>query len=623
MPGSGALVHAPDRVAATGARLVCFTIIMSTIDPTCLLSDEQMRGFIVHGYVQVQTDLPAAVHEAVFNRSESLFQGTSDPMADFGKNPQNNIVPLIPELRQVLEAPEVVGALTSILGPDYLLHPHRHCHPNYPVVQEQDNGSDPQGPRLTMVPHKDGHANGAKPRHRVPRWAIIFYYPQDCPQEQGPTAVIPRSQYHNLLTLDQDLQYPSKDTKIPVPQPDGNGSLLLPESYVHRTLLPLACPRGTVSIMHFDVGHSVLANLMQRMRYGHKFVFMRTRNPAAPSWNNVTADWQTPSLPPGAPENEIVWTSIWNWLRGNPNRFAHAAAPAASPDRLLAELRSGSDLERARAASALGFAAADDDAVARQAADPLGAALRDPYEPVRLNALYALGAAGAAAIPHLVPLLAEGADYFARNQVLNINHVAAALAGVGEPAIPTLVEALGAPQEHIRASAAYGLGELGARAHGAVEALVGAVSDDSAAVQFHAMSALGMIGEPPQPIIDALLPVLASDAGEAGLFESGISQSQLKNVAVQALIRIDARTEPATAALAQAVTDNEPYVAAFAGEQLRRIGTAQALSHLADALSWARWFPTRVITPADRMKFRERFSKLRQRERAEVPVTAV
>ena len=91
-----------------------------------------MRGFVVDGYVQVQTHLPDAVHEAIFNRSEGLFAGTSDPRKDFDRNPQNNIVPMIPELRQVLEAPEVVGALTSILGPDYLLHPHRHCHPQLP-----------------------------------------------------------------------------------------------------------------------------------------------------------------------------------------------------------------------------------------------------------------------------------------------------------------------------------------------------------------------------------------------------------------------------------------------------------------------------------------------------------
>ena len=601
--------------------------IMSTPDRCHLLTDEQMRGFIVDGYVQVHTDLPAAVHEAIFDRSEGLFQDVPDRKSEFGRNPQNNIVPMIPELRQVLEAPEVVGALTSILGPGYLLHPHRHCHPNYPAGEEQGNGQAPAAaPRLTMVPHKDGHANGAKPRHRVPRWAILFYYPQDCPQEQGPTAVIPRSQYHNLLTHDPDLQNPSFETEIPHPQPSADGALLLPESYVHRTLLPLACPRGAVSIMHFDVGHSVLANLLQRMRYGHKFVFMRTADPAGPSWNSSAVHWQSPDLPPGAPDNEIVWTAIWNWLRGNRNRFARAAdrpgASAPAPGDLAAQLRSGSDLERARAASALGFAAADPSPPAVDVA-ALCAALRDRCEPVRLNALYALGAAGAAAVPHLLPLLTEGGDYFAHNPVLNVNHVAEALALVGEPAVPALVEALRAPQEHVRASAAYGLGEIGGRAAGAVEALAAVLDDAAPAVRFHAISALGLIGRQRPAVVAGLLQVLRTDAGEQGLFEPGISTGQLQNVAVQALIRLDARDDAVTAALGRAVTAAEPYVAAFAGEQLRRIGTAPALAHLTDALSWARWFPTKLVKPAERKKFWEKFSKLRKMERAEAPVTSV
>ena len=49
-------------------------------------------------------DFVSAVHEAVFDRSERLFEDTRDRKSEFGRNPQNNIVPMIPELRQVLEA---------------------------------------------------------------------------------------------------------------------------------------------------------------------------------------------------------------------------------------------------------------------------------------------------------------------------------------------------------------------------------------------------------------------------------------------------------------------------------------------------------------------------------------
>ena len=48
----------------------------------------------------------------------------------------------------------------------------------------------------------------------------------------------------------------------------------------------------------------------------------------------------------------------------------------------------------------------------------------------------------------------------------------------------------------MRASAAYGLGEMGPRARGAVDALIATLNDAAAAVRFHAISALGMIGEP-------------------------------------------------------------------------------------------------------------------------------
>ena len=64
-------------------------------------------------------------------------------------------------------------------------------------------------------------------------------------------------------------------------------------------------------------------------------------------------------------------------------------------------------------------------------------------------------------------------------------------------------------------------------------------------------------------------------------------------------------------------------MAAFAGEQLRRIGTAEALGHLADALSWTRWFSSRVVTEADRKQFFEKLMKVFQRQRGDAPVTAV
>ena len=73
---------------------------------------------MTRGFVIVSTDLNADFHQSVFQEARyvSLREG----------NPGNNILPRIAKLQEVLHDPNVAGALESILGPDYWLHPHRH-----------------------------------------------------------------------------------------------------------------------------------------------------------------------------------------------------------------------------------------------------------------------------------------------------------------------------------------------------------------------------------------------------------------------------------------------------------------------------------------------------------------
>ena len=242
---------------------------------THLLSDAAIRQFIVDGYVQVQTELPESVHRTIFEQTDAIFSKIRSPEVEWAYNPLNNVLPVVPELQRIMDAPQVRGALTSLLGRNYVMLPHRHCHPNF-VKPAADSAAN--GRKLIMGIHKDGHAGGQKPRHRVPRWAILFYYPQECPDEQGPTVIVPRSHYqHNLA------RHGDSDPVLTL-TPRGDGTYGLPDHYIHRTMLPLACGLGAVSIMHFDVGHSVIENLAQQHRYGQKFVFMRTEEPAAPAW---------------------------------------------------------------------------------------------------------------------------------------------------------------------------------------------------------------------------------------------------------------------------------------------------------------------------------------------------
>ena len=139
-----------------------------------LLSDEDMRDYIANGYVVLKTTQPPEVHQAIYDKTEEVFSEAG--------NPGNNVLPRVPELRHVFDDPAIRGALTSILGTEYAMHSHRHPHVNRP-------GAKAGGW------HKDSYWGYYKVRCHRTRWAMIFYYPQDVTLTNGPTAVIPGTQY--------------------------------------------------------------------------------------------------------------------------------------------------------------------------------------------------------------------------------------------------------------------------------------------------------------------------------------------------------------------------------------------------------------------------------------------
>ena len=433
-----------------------------------LLSDAAIRQFIVDGYVQVQTDLPETVHRTIFDKTDAIFSKIRSPEVEWAYNPLNNVLPVVPELQQIMDAPQVRGALTSLLGRNYVMLPHRHCHPNF----SRPEASVADGRKLVMGIHKDGHAGGQKPRHRVPRWAILFYYPQECPDAQGPTAIVPRSHYQHNLARRGD-----SDPLLAL-NPRGDGTYGLPDHYIHRTMLPLACGLGAVAIMHFDVGHSVIENLAQQHRYGQKFVFMRTEEPDGPTWDSRTADWEQPDVA-AIPDHEILWTYIWNWMRGAGDRFGRAAGARLrrrGAAELVGLLEAPEAAQRLQAANELGFlrsAAADTEGTVAA----LVRALRDEYEPVRLNAAYALGAIGAPAQAPLLELLNTDAAFFEFDPVTHVSIAAHALGAAGGSAVAPLAERLAADGEHTRCWAAYALGEIGRPAAGALRQLLAAAGD--------------------------------------------------------------------------------------------------------------------------------------------------
>ena len=533
-----------------------------------LLNDEQIRHFIVNGYVNVTADVPTHIHETIYNKTDELFAGATDFRGDGQHNPLNNILPLVPELQFVLESPEVRGALTSVLGNGYVMHPHRHCHPNFSgsTPSEKENGEE----RLMMPLHKDGHAGGKRPRHRTPRWAILFYYPQPCLAEQGPTCIIPGTQYIREFMLDGERQ------RHEVHAEGGNGTRLLSEDFLNRNLVPMSGELGTVWIMHFDMVHSFLQNYVPLNRYGMKFVFMRTEQPTAPSWDSESPIWQPPEVNHVPYDAEILWTYIWNWMSGKTDLYETDRPNAAMDiDTAVAALKTDNTTARMEAANTLGF-------MREGAADAVPAlvdVLEDNYEPMRRNAIYALSAIGKPAVERLIDALAAEKEAFDMEPILHICDAAHGLAAIGASAVPALIAALEDERENVRASAAYALGEMGPVAAGAVDELIVLLADESEEVRRHATSALGMIKEPVSKTVPALVQVLEDR-----------EDTDLAFFAAQALTRIGPDATAAVPALREALMSESAYVRGFSSEALSRIGTAEALQALVPFLRTARWF---------------------------------
>ena len=540
---------------------------MTTVKKS-LLNDEQIRHFIVNGYASVTADVPTHIHETIYDKTDELFAGATDFRGERQHNPLNNILPLVPELQVVLESPEVRGALTSILGNGYVMHPHRHCHPNFlgSTPSAKEDGEE----RLMMPLHKDGHAGGKRPRHRTPRWAILFYYPQPCLAEQGPTCIIPGTQYIREFMLDGERQ------RHEIHAEGGNGTRLLSESFLNRNIVPMSGELGTVWIMHFDMVHSFLQNYVPLNRYGMKFVFMRTEQPTAPSWNSEASIWQPPEVNHVPYDAEILWTYIWNWMYGKTDLY-ETDRPGTTMDlaSAVAALKTDDPDARMKAANALGFMRTD----AAEAVPALVDALKDSYEPVRRNAIYALGAIGKPTVEPLVEALDSEKGAFKMEPILHICDAAHGLAATGASAVPALITALQDERENVRASAAYALGEMGPVAAEAVDGLIALLADESEEVRRHATSALGMIKVPSSKTVPALIEVLEDR-----------EDTDLAFFAAQALTRIGPDAVEAIPALREALMSESAYVRGFSSEALSRIGTAEALQALVPFLRTARWF---------------------------------
>ncbi len=82
-------------------------------------SDAQMKQFLSQGYMIIPvTDLEKDFHEGIYQKAKTLYRAEEGGGVDFG----NNVFPAVPDIGKIYQAPSVVGALTSVLGDDYVMY---------------------------------------------------------------------------------------------------------------------------------------------------------------------------------------------------------------------------------------------------------------------------------------------------------------------------------------------------------------------------------------------------------------------------------------------------------------------------------------------------------------------
>ena len=438
------------------------------MDKEFLLDDAQMQRFIVDGYIAVRADYPQSFHQNVYQQLETVFE-------DEG-NIGNNILPRIPQIQQVFDHPALRGALASLLGPGYIMNPHRHGHLNPPGSTGQQW-------------HKDCYVFDHNMRHPRFQWILALYYPQDTTEDMGPTGILPRRQFYKTVSHDDPQQ-------------------------ASEPALSLCGKAGTVALVHFDAWHRATTNRSDKKRYMLKFQFARRQEPRSPSWNHTRRVWE----PVINDENQAASMNVWNWLCGN-GSYSELDAKCLRADPSLVEaLQDESETVRLNAAYAMGCmgeavvpplidatrqetAASVEETIAKTPDNLHGT------NPTAGYAAQALSAIGLPAVPAVVKIL-DDEDWWVRAMAVDILTKIGPAAKTG---VPALMKRVNDGHWWVRRNAIEALGTIGLHSTDAVPLLVAALQDTDYRVRRNAAITLAKFGQPSAPAIPALVEALGDE----------------------------------------------------------------------------------------------------------------
>ena len=492
------------------------------------LSNAEMAEFLVDGYVQVEpARLDDADHDHFYHAADAIYRDVSrhpSPNQHLDVLGDDALRNRIPELTKLLTDPALREVLTTLLGPDYFIHPHCFLHEANTTDQGfHQDGNLPWNERGHYRPHR-------------PDWALLFYYPQAVTLRNGPTEVVPGSQYwtkdfekadggwHRGDAFDRSyreeiMNHPDLDYRD-----QRNEAALRSLGVPNLERRFITVPKGQAVICHYDIAHRGSRQIPdQPPRYMYKFYFARTHQPTS---NSKPA----PASLDARPEIEPIVRHCWNWANGQ----------VTSPS-------NGENLE----SRALLFTGREDEKVASayqlaamSEIEPLASGLTAEAESVRRAAAYGLRAMGPAAVPTLLKHATDTRSSTRRFAVFALGNASNA---INEAVVNKLLEAIKTePDDLARCNAAYALGHL----------CRGTLSD-------------------PELVCEEILARLRQGVEPDNTKVAGLARSTVRQSLAYALLQLaenHSLTQTTQQTIAAMGSDRDRYVAGFAREIMNRLG---------------------------------------------------
>ena len=530
---------------------------MSDDSPVRLLDDEQIRRFICDGMLILHSCQAPELQRTIRDKLEWVHKNDKDS--------EGNILPRVPELQTVLDGPVIRGALQSILGDDFLLHPHRIMVPSEPLPPDQRAialRGDEDGPPMAKGSisyshwHKDTYIPLGQARYHFPFRLFLFYFPQDTPIAMGPTRVIPGSQYQDTISVEDHA----------------------------FGIVPEGIQAGSCMLAAFDIDHAGMSNRADQTRFMVKFNFMRTTMPKQPSWNGGLDVWQPPNEINGRYSHPQLWSTVWDWMCARPRK---PLIPSEDVAVYMSRLNSSDQRQRLDAIYTLG-------AMGEKALSPL------------LNSLLKLDGQGRIEPPYSQN--EDGSYQQNTSQLLQrrwteggytFQDEAFALGCLGELAVDPLRQLLNSEDPWIAINAAFALGQIGRPAARAVDDLATLLESSDHRVVRAVLEAIACIGTNVSAALPAIKRLLQTDREHWQQdirlpFRVG---DQIHFNAVFALLASDvpivAMEQLLLEILALPATKN--YVQALALETLLRHQSTEGLRGALGFLKTRRWDETEIM----------------------------